>query len=79
MNDLIKMTIEDFDFLENDASNAISIREEKYFTGDGELSAHGVCGKYLRGLVIHPYLAWTGEVYPKITVTKVNVEGGLDE
>lgn len=72
MNEIIKLTIIDFDSMENDSSCAISA-EDYYFKGNDKYTAHKVCGDFVQSLERKFYLGWNEEVYPQFKVEKIYI------
>lgn len=67
----IKLTITQFDDLENTVAQAERIEEELIFIGDAENNAFCKCQNYIHELNYKLYLGWNDEVYPKFKVERV--------
>ena len=66
-----------FDTLENKVSNAIEDNLLGTFIAKGTMSAHGHANEFISNLEPKKhYLAWDGEVYPKIYIKRISINGG---
>jgi hypothetical protein len=74
MNNISKLTRIDFCNLENSSSDAVGITWQKYFQDKDGKTAHHYAGNYLQTITITPYLAWTGDIYPKFKLEEINLE-----
>ena len=72
--DAIQVFKRTFDTMENDVSDAINDTLLGTFTEIGNLSAHGNASKFI-GLLpkFEHYLAYDGEVYPKIFIKNIKI------
>lgn len=69
MTEVVTLIEVGFDGLENHAAAARTERVIGVFVADRHLSAHGVCGDWLRAQPPRAlYLGWDGEVYPQFRV-----------
>jgi hypothetical protein len=71
MKTALKLTIKEFDCLENTITKAEYNLEEQIFIDDDEHTAHYKLQKYLEGKVLRPYLSWSQEIYPKMEIEKI--------
>ena len=66
-----------FDTSENRTSNAIEDKLLGTFIAKGTMSAHGHANEFISNLDAKKhYLAWNGEVYPKIYIKNIEINGG---
>jgi hypothetical protein len=71
MTQAIKLTITNFDPIENYVSDAEFISEEQIFIDDKEKNAYTKCSEYLASCTFKPFLGYNLEVYPKIQVERI--------
>ncbi len=63
--------------LENRVSNAIEEKLLGTFIAKGTMSAHGHANEFVSNMnPVKHYLAWDGEVYPKVYIKKIDIKGG---
>jgi hypothetical protein len=70
----LKLTKYNFDFLENQESDAENIVYEKIFIEGNNLTAYGNLKKWLESQPAEKfYSAWNHKVYPRYTITKIEI------
>lgn len=64
----------DFDTLENESAQALSVKQIGVFQDDEKLRAHGKIAQWFGGKKFDLYLAWNGQVYPQFRIEESQVQ-----